>query len=323
MSVGVAQNAVQGRLGSMSEPGAYGRSYHHGATDTRPGAVLHGLNFAEQWERALRADPHFIFITGWNEWIAGRFDEFNGVRLPVMFVDQFDQEHSRDVEPMTGGHGDNYYYQMAANIRRFKGARPLPPVQPQPIRIDGRFDDWAKVAPEFRDQIGDPVRRGHPGYAKAGPYTNHTGRNDLIAAKVSYDRANVCFYARARELLTPHTDPNWMLLFLNTDGIATNGWLGYDFVVNRTGVAAHETTLERHQGPGYRWGAPVRVAYRVAGSELELAIPRAALGLKRLPATIDFKWADNIQQTGEWSDFTLNGDAAPNDRFNYRAVLRR
>jgi alpha-L-fucosidase len=34
-------------------------------------------------------------------------------------------------------------------------------------------------------------------------------------------------------------------------------------------------------------------------------------------ATFGFK--DNIQQTGDWSDFTLNGDAAPNDRFNFRA----
>ena len=37
--------------------------------------------------------------------------------------------------------------------------------------------------------------------------------------------------------------------------------------------------------------------------------------------TLDFKWADNIQQTGEWSDFTLNGDAAPNDRCNFRAIF--
>ena len=44
------------------------------------------------------------------------------------------------------------------------------------------------------------------------------------------------------------------------------------------------------------------------------------LGLTNWDATLDFKWADNIQQTGEASDFTLNGDAAPNDRFNYRAV---
>ena len=40
------------------------------------------------------------------------------------------------------------------------------------------------------------------------------------------------------------------------------------------------------------------------------------LGRDRLPPTLDFKWADNIQQTGEWSDFMLNGDAAPNDHFN-------
>ncbi len=37
--------------------------------------------------------------------------------------------------------------------------------------------------------------------------------------------------------------------------------------------------------------------------------------------TIDFKWAENIQQDGTWSDFTLNGDAAPPDRFNFRAQL--
>jgi hypothetical protein len=59
----------------------------------------------------------------------------------------------------------------------------------------------------------------------------------------------------------------------------------------------------------------------VAGSELEVAIPRTVLGVTAETRWIDFKWADNIQQTGEWSDFTLNGDAAPNDRFNYRALL--
>src|SRR5690606_9566302 len=46
MSVGVGQNAVDGRLGSMSEPGARGRSFHQGAKDPRPDAVLHGFNLA-------------------------------------------------------------------------------------------------------------------------------------------------------------------------------------------------------------------------------------------------------------------------------------
>ena len=56
-------------------------------------------------------------------------------------------------------------------------------------------------------------------------------------------------------------------------------------------------------------------------TELELALPLSALGLSGPPALLDFKWADNIQQTGDWSDFTLNGDVAPDDRFNYRAIL--
>jgi hypothetical protein len=112
-----------------------------------------------------------------------------------------------------------------------------------------------------------------------------------------------------------------MLLFLDTDTNPTNGWLGYDFAVNRAGVQAERTTLERHAGNGYRWTSAARLGFRGAGHELELTISLAALGLTKLPASIDFKWADNLQQTGDWSDFTLNGDAAPNDRFNYRAVF--
>ena len=92
-------------------------------------------------------------------------------------------------------------------------------------------------------------------------------------------------------------------------------------MVNRSGVTPTHTTIQRHAGQGYQWAAPVDIACRIGEKEIELAIPRTLLGLTRQPATIDFKWADNIQQTGEWSDFTLNGDSAPNDRFNYRARL--
>jgi hypothetical protein len=219
-----------------------------------------------------------------------------------------------------GGHGDDFYYQMVANIRRYKGVRPLPPVKPQPITIDGRFEDWAAVEPEFRDTIGDPVKRDHAGWAQGQRYVNRTGRNDIITAKVSLDATNVYFYVRTREPLTPSSDPNWMLLFIDADHDARTGWLGYDFIVNRVNVRAQTTTLERNAG-GYRWGSPVDVPCRAAGNELELAVPRAALGLTKLPITLDFKWADNIQQTGDATDFTLNGDAAPNDRFNYRATF--
>ncbi|NQT11456.1 MAG: hypothetical protein HQ582_01825 [Planctomycetes bacterium] len=320
MAVGVAQNAVGDRVGSMTEPGARGRSFRKGATANEPEAVLHGYNVAEQWERALEEDPGFIFLTGWNEWFAFRLDEFGGRRQPVVFVDQFDQEHSRDIEPMRGGHGDNYYYQMVSYIRRYKGARPLSAATQATIRIDGRFDDWAAIAPEFRDTIGDPMRRNHPGYASAGPYVNTTGRNDITAAKVSWDAEKIYFYVRTQRPLTPQSDPNWMLLFIDVDCTPATGWLGYDFVVNRVPARLRMATLERNQG-GYRWGSAKEVGCWMHGSELELAIPWSALGLARRPVGIDFKWADNIQQTGDASDFTLNGDVAPNDRFKYRAKL--
>jgi hypothetical protein len=323
VTVGVAQNAVDGKLSVLSNPRSHGRSFHDGAEPGPEGQDGSGRNFAEQWKRALEIDPPFIFVTGWNEWIAGRFDEsspFFGDG-PVTFVDQFNQEYSRDVEPMKNGHGDNYYYQLVASVRRYKGVRALPPVTSHPIRIDGRFDDWTAAEPEFRDTIGDPVRRDHPGWGAAGRYTNTTGRNDIVAAKVSFDERNVYFYARTRETLPPPADPNWMLLFINADGNLSNGWLGYDLIVNRTAAGPETSVLERHTGSGYGWGSPVKIPLRAAGNELELLIPREALGVAKLPAVIDFKWADNIQQTGDWSDFTLNGDAAPNDRFNYRARL--
>jgi hypothetical protein len=308
-----------------------GRSFHHRRQpptgQTRPGE---GLCFAEQWQQALQVAPQTIFITGWNEWVAQRFisdqggQPFLGQPLPpggTFFVDQYSQEFSRDIEPMKGGHGDNYYYQMVDGIRRYKGVRPLPSVTPQPIQMDGRFGDWAEVGPEFRDTLGDPVQRHHPGWTGAGTYVNQTGRNDLAAAKVSFDATNVYFYVRTRGPLTPASDTNWMLLFLEVDGNPTNGWLGYDVVVNRTGAAAGYAQLERHPGGGYPWGGAREIVLRAGEREIELAIPRALLGVTNLPATLDFKWADNIPQTGEWSDFTLHGDAAPNDRFNYRAKL--
>jgi hypothetical protein len=317
MSVGVGQNAVDGRLGSMSEAGALGRSFHQGSRDRRPDAVRHGFNVAEQWARALAEDPRFIFVTGWNEWIAGRFNQFGGVRLPVMFVDQFDQEHSRDIEPMQGGHGDNYFYQLAAHVRRYKGARPVTRVRPGPIQLDGRFNDWATVEPEFRDTIDDPVHRRHRGWDARVTYTNDSGRNDIISARVSFDEQRVYFQARTRKALTAPAGTNWMLLFLDIDASTRTGWLGYDFVLNR----AAPGSVERHAGTGFAWTNVGKAEWILAGDGLELSLPWSGLGLIAPPEQLDFKWADNCITTGDWTDFTLNGDAAPNDRFNYRAVL--
>lgn len=308
-----------------------GRSFHAGrqppADQWRP---AEGLCFAEQWRRALEVAPPFVLVTGWNEWIAQRFIDEKGHMSMAgrklkpgdsYFVDQYSQEFSRDAEPMLGGHGDAYYYQLIDGVRRYKGTRPLPKVKPVAFAIDGSFADWEAAYPVYRDTLGDPARRDHPGWKNEPRFTNTTGRNDLAVAKVSADREHLGFYIQTAAPLSGFGDPNWMLLFLDTDHNPKTGWLGYDFVVNRSNVRPGLTTLERNEGGAYRWGSPQDVSYRMQGNQLEIAIPRAALGLTGDACTVDFKWADNLQQTGEWSDFTLHGDAAPNDRFNFRAIL--
>jgi hypothetical protein len=323
MSVGVAQNAVKDanglRLGTLSEPGALGRSYHNGSHSAERDAVLWGYNFAEQFERALKEDPNFIFITGWNEWFGGRHTEFLGVKMPVMFVDTFNQENSRDIEPMKGGHGDNYYYQMVSYIRRFKGVRAQPvATSPKTIALDGDFAQWSDVGPEFRDTLGDTAHRDHPAYNSVTRYVNMSGRNDLTVMKVARDAESIYFYARTREDMTPHTDPNWMMLFINADCDQATGWHGYDFVINRRVAGAATTFVERTRN-GWNWEPWAQVGFRVQGNELMLAVPRRVLGLNGANSRVrfEFKWADNIQNDDSMDEFTVNGDSAPNGRFNY------
>ncbi len=317
MTVGVGQNAVGGRLGSMSEAGAQGRSFHHGAMDRRPGALRLGLNVAEQWERVRQEDPAFVFVTGWNEWIAGRFAEFNGVRLPVMFVDQFDQEHSRDIEPMRGGHGDDYYYQLVGEIRRYKGVRAGPVMgAPQTMEMAGGFAQWEGVLPVLLDDVGDTGVRDHLGYAGHRRYVNRSGRNDVVAAQVARDAHSLYFHVQTRELLTDAAGEGWMFLLLDGDGRRETGWEGYDFRCGGAGAAPQTVRLERWSGSGWEWLRDLPRAWE--GRDLQVAVPREALALPGGREVPDFKWVDHQPEGGSALDFMDQGDVAPNGRFNWR-----
>ena len=318
VNVSVAQNlrAEDAKVCNMSSGQARGRSFHDGKMDRTPGAVNHGHNFAEQWRRARELDPPFVMVTGWNEWIAGRFERPGE---PVAFVDQFDQEFSRDIEPMRGGHGDNYYYQLVANVRRHKGAPPLPTASaPKTIDVAGGFDQWQDVGPDFNDHLNETLPRDFPG-AGGLHYRNHTGRNDLAVMKVARDERSVYFYARTQKPLTPSTEPAWMWLMIDADGDAKTGWQGYDFIVNRATVDG-AAWLERHAGDGWNWSKVAKVVSRADGNQLHLAISREAIGTADDSRGFNFKWADHLQHPGDVMDFYLSGDVAPEGRFAYRYV---
>ena len=314
-----------------------GRSYHDGhQPDSEHLQSANDPFFDEQWTQALKVSPPFVFVTNFNEWIAQAQHapdrkEFVGrpmVPGQAFFVDEYSPEFSRDIEPAAPtaanrGVEDNCYYQMVANIRRYKGVRPLPDVSPKSISMTAHFEEWATIAPEFRDTIGDPVHRNYDGFAPGSHFDNQTGRNDLIASKVSEDAANLYFYIRTAEPITPHTDPDWMVLYLDVDHDPKTGWMGYDYAVNRTNVRDGLTTLQRTIENRDEWETVSdQIHFDVRGNEMEIAIPRTLLILPSgSAATIDFKWADHCHDKGDWTDFVLNGDAAPNGRFNYRAKL--
>ena len=301
LPVGVAQNAVDGHLSVLSHPRSLGRSYQ--ASAAQPGLPNYmGRNFAEQWERALQLDPDFVFVTGWNEWIAGRFGAdapFYGAG-PVSFVDQFDHEHSRDIEPVVDGHTDSYYYQFVSYVRRYKGVRlptlPAAPLsQKAAISIDGRFGGWASVGTAvgavYEDDRFDTLPRDHPAWnpQTLGRYRNTTGRNDLTTLKVAHDAQTVYFYARTREPIRGAGLPGAMVLTV--------------------------------QAAGKTWSnQPTRPQIRqvVRGNELEIAVPRSALGLApNQPFTLTFKWRDNVNDSADPLNLYRNGDTAPNSRFAY------
>jgi len=286
-----------------------------------------GIFFRAQFERALSFDPSFLFFTGWNEWtaqrqIAKRKNEagFLGHITDIgetYFVDQYTHEFSRDIEPLNGDFGDNYYYMMADFIRQYKGVKPLPTYSDyNKIRIDGTFRDWKKVEAVYADYRGDTFHRNHYGWGSVGKYVNETGRNDIILSKVTNDGENLYFYVATDSKLSPCTDHQWMQLFIHVDG--AKSWEGFDFAINRKGISDGKTLLEKSEG-GWTWTEIQEVKMQADGKEIEIAVPLKVLGITDPSQfTVDFKWIDNAASDGNIQTCMRDGDSAPDGRFRYR-----
>jgi hypothetical protein len=290
----------------------------------------YGIYFQQRWDEAIKGDPQFLYLNDWNEWSAGKYQPGPGESFSFMrrdnasyrFIDQYNAEFNRTIQPMKGGYTDNYYMQMAENIRRYKGVRPIPELHGlRTAKIDGDFSDWDKPEVEYLDTVGDTFHRNYKGYGGL-QYTNDSGRNDIVASRVTVDADNVYFYAETRDNLSPSTDENWMLLFIDADKNHDTGWNGYDFAINRKIVDDKTTTLMRYdaKSPENPWVEQARLQYRVAGKTLELAVPRAALGLTGDALAFDFHWSDHPLDLKDAISLCVNGDSAPNRRFNYRCI---
>ena len=323
VTVGVSQNAspeTNGHCSAFNLPGSYGRSFtKKDGFDPRLDGYLYGWNFQEQWSRAFELDPELVFVTGWNEFIAGQWlpkDSWTG--KPFSFVDEFDWEHSRDIEPNKGwgDKGDVYYLQLIDQVRKFKGMAPPEKVSPpKTIRI-GEMEEWGDVLPDFKHYKGNTMHRDHRGRYDQY-YKNTTGRNDIVGAKVARDTENIYFYTETAEKLSPKNSHNWMILLIDSDRDKSTGWNGYDYIVNRVSPRGNKVIVEKNVGSRWEWEQIAATKFAVKNNKLEFLIPRNILNLSGKPIDIEFKWNDNMQENGNIMDFYVNGDTAPGGRFNF------
>ena len=298
VNVSMAQHSVTCVMSASAWYGANDRtrSWHGRSNDTSPDAVLKGYNFAEQWEWAIGVDPEMIFITGWNEWVAQRQKPTTSV--PIFFVDCCDPNTSRDAEPMAGLFGDNYYMQMAENIRRYKGTAARVDVGGlNRIDITGDFAQWNAegITARYTDYSDDTKARAAYGFGNI-PYKTPAGLNA----------------------------GNEMTLFISSGRTDTEKWVGkFDFAVNLEAPEGDMAVLSalRADGTAVRVGT---CRMKISGNEMMIEVPRAALGIPFDGETslvdVEFKWADSFtREDGKlsvWS-FYREGDAAPLGRMTY------
>ena len=91
-----------------------------------------GMFWYAQWLTAFEYRPKIVTLTWWNEWTAQRLEVSPGT---YHFTDNYNEDYSRDIEPMEGGHGDQYYKWMIQYISAYKGGLDCP------VLVEEEYED--------------------------------------------------------------------------------------------------------------------------------------------------------------------------------------
>ncbi|MBR4034629.1 MAG: hypothetical protein IKJ04_07450, partial [Clostridia bacterium] len=117
-------------------------------------------------------------------------------------------------------------------------------------------------------------------------------------------------------------DHSWMQLFVNTNNDPSDGWYGYDFLINATAKSENTTSVASCSSKdGVLETSEIgEVSYRIEGNEMMISVPLEMLGIDNYKEIyIEFKWADSDAATkySKMEDFYLYGDVAPLGRLNW------
>lgn len=236
-----------------------------------------------------------------------------------------------------GGYSDNFFMQLAQNIRDFKYAtadKNSSAAMWMRQTVDwSNMSAWEGVSAKYLDITADAQERNHASVANVYTYTDSSARNDISYLKLANDSEYLYVLVAAKDNITDYVagDECWMNLYISTG--KTGGWENYNFVINRS-PAGGKTSIEAlsadADGNIVATMLSAQADYAVSGQYIAYRIPLEALGVTSADE-IQIKACDNIfgvQATdendgvgvysfGDVMAFYCGGDSAPIGRLNY------
>lgn len=277
------------------------------------------LNFQAQWNTVLDMTPEqraqdarFVFLTGWNEWVAEKIRQND---REYYTVDTFNAEYSRDIEPSrSSGMKDYAYFQTIMNIHNDNFA-PAVHYEYPATTPDITTDDaaWAG-APTYRDFTGECADRNFKAMAGDLVYTDTTGRNDIDTIRILRDAEYLYFRIACVEDITAHkeSDTGWMNLWIKTANAKDDLFCGYEYVINRE-VSGSKSAILNAKGQSVG-----EADVNVLGKVMIVRVPLSAIGLDAHNYQVEFKVTDNVQNMeNDPLNLYSTGDAAPIGSLNF------
>lgn len=309
INVSVAQHS---KGGFVLCDGNWGRGCDHSGDDHHDSYCL-GQNFEQQWDIAIEKDAHEVFVTGWNEWGAQKIN----LHGETVFIDCFNEEYSRDAEPMKNGYGDAFYLQLIRNIRRFKG-QDKTDIKYAPIKIDinGDITQWDTVEAVYNAISAKDFTRNHSSIDPDIIYTTEPAENNLISVKVAHDTQNIYFLLEAEKEITETHKPGWMNILIGVGEPKKQGWEGYSYAVNRRKKGSLDKLNMSGNTITYN-----ETSYSVKGRFMQVCVPRDIIGAFDGCEGIYFKAADSVKEFKNINDYYVTGKVLPLGRLSYFYAL--
>lgn len=292
-----------------------GRGYNYVTKQNEEDKSPMGINAQSQWDTVhANADSiHTVFVTGWNEFIAQKLV----INNKVWFVDCFNEEFSRDIEPSKNGlYEDAFYLQLIDNVRRFKGiTEAFKAPDKATIDITGDVSQWDNIRNSYINVSQTDIDRNSRSVDNKYKYQQEKARNVVQEVKVTHDSKNVYFMIRCENDITSPESENWMNVLIGTKELKQQGWESYNYCIGRSvnGNTIAVNTLDAE-------GNATKVAdaeFTLKGKVMQISVKLSDLGLKAKDAGLYFKVADGVTEYKNIMDYYVTGESFPMGRLSY------